>query len=92
VRVQSCLIARLLVVFAPLTCAAQNTIFTDLGAGGTYTPYFSGGGRSVSGGTSQTPNSPAYSFMPGLGGSLTLTQIDIALSYVSGTNGAVVSL
>jgi pimeloyl-ACP methyl ester carboxylesterase len=89
VRFQFCLVAGWLVVFAPTTRGAAN-IFSDLGAGGTYTPYFSGGGRSVSGGTGQAPNSPAYSFVAGA--SLTLTQIDLALSYISGTNGAVVSL
>jgi len=72
-----------------MTRAAEN-IFSDLGVGGTYSPYQNGGGRSVSGGKNQAPNSPAYSFVAGA--SLPLTQIDLALSYISGTNGAVVTL
>ena len=85
---QFCFVACLLVVFAPMTRA--EIVFSDLGVGGTYTPYLSGGGRAVSGGTGQAPNSPAYSFVAGT--TPPLTQIDLALSYISGTNGAVVSL
>lgn len=66
------------------------TIFSNLGQGGAYVPYSNGGGRSISGGTGHAPNAPSYSFVAAASG--TLTQIDVALTYVSGTNGAVVSL
>lgn len=69
-----------------------TTIFSDLGVGQTYTPYANNdkGPRVVSAGPNPPANSPAYSFVASA--TAAVTQIDLGLSYVSGTNTAVVSL
>jgi len=70
-------------------CAAGNTFFSNVGSPGSY----SSSGRIISGGGNPSypyANSPAYSFVAGAGG--LVTQIDVALSYQGGTNGAFVSL
>jgi hypothetical protein len=76
----------------PVSADAQ-TLFSDLGSSGTYTPYATGGGRIVTGGGNPSypyANVPAYAFSPATSG--IVTEIDLGLSCVSGTNGITVTL
>ena len=74
----------------PMAVRAE-IIFSNLGAGDSFQSDFTGG-RNVAGASSPTGsvNTPAYSFVASVGGSL--SEIGLGLHWVSGTNSVVVSL
>src|ERR1700691_1693339 len=71
----------------PAMAHADIIVYSDLGAGGSYSAAI---GYTVSGSASAIGAAvdPAMAFTVG-GTSYSLDQIDIALNYVSGTNGSV---